>query len=60
MATGIIQKIQNIIFSLAVENDMETASLCAKKFLFTFGLHRKIVRVDLFKLIVFVDFPRVY
>jgi hypothetical protein len=59
-ASTIIQCLKDEIFALADEENFKEASLCAKKFLCTFGHQRNAARTDLVTLILSIDFPRVH
>ena len=59
-ASTIIKCLKDEIFALADERNFKEASLCAKKFLCTFGHQRNTARMDLITLIFSIDFPRAH
>lgn len=59
-ASTIIKCLKDEIFALADEENFKEASLCAKKFLCTFGHQRNAARTDLITLILSIDFPRAH
>jgi len=59
-ASTIIKCLKDEIFALADEENFKEASLCAKKFLCTFGHRRNAARTDLITLILSIDFPRAH